>query len=243
MTVQQERQSEIDCVKPGHLRYLLMLPDMKNTLPLVLLTGFEVFGGDSLNPSWLAVQALNGQIIEGHRVLAGQLPVVFETSHKQLKVLLLQHRPALVLCLGLAGGREGLSLERVAINIQDSRIADNSGAQPIDVPITKSGPAAYLSTLPIKAMLRAITAVGLPGEVSQTAGTFVCNHVFYSLMRILKKHRHFLHARGGFMHVPYLPGQGDPNMPLVDIVRGLRAAVACALITQTDVLSGAGSLN
>ncbi len=220
-----------------------MLPDSQNTLPLVLLTGFDAFGGDALNPSWLAAQALDGQIIEGHCVLAAQLPTVFKTSSKQLTALLQQHRPVLVLCLGLAGGRGGLSLERVAINIQDARIADNAGTQPIDLPIIQTGPAAYFSTLPIKAMLQAITLAGLAAEISQTAGTFVCNHVFYSLMHMLKTNRKFRHARGGFMHVPYLPDQGFPNMPIEKIVQGLRAAIACALFTKTDVLLGAGSLN
>jgi len=214
-----------------------------NTQPMVLLTGFEAFGGDSINPSWLAAQALDGEILENHRVVAAQLPCDFAASNKALSALLRQYQPVLVLCLGLAGGRAKLSLERVAINVQDARIADNAGAQPIDLPIAANGPVGYFSTLPIKAMLQALTAAGIPAEVSQTAGTFVCNHVFYALMQALKKQRGNVKARGGFAHLPYLPDQGLPCMPLDQMVHGLRVAIACALTTQTDVLVSAGALN
>lgn len=214
-----------------------------NTVPTVLLTGFDAFGGDAINPSWLVAQALDGQAIEGHKVLAAQLPTEFVASRQQLAALLRLHKPALVVCLGLAGGRAGLSLERIAINVQDARIADNAGAQPIDDPIIKSGPAAYFSTLPIKAMLQALLAADIPSEVSQTAGTFVCNHVFYALMHALKKQRGAAMARGGFVHVPYLPGMGVPCMPLEEMVRGLQTAIACTLVTEQDALLGAGALN
>ena len=221
------------------------MPSQKpnNDLPTVLLTGFDAFGGDAINPSWLVAQALDGETIEGHRVAAAQLPTEFAASCQLLAALLRQHQPALVLCLGLAGGRAGLSLERIAINVQDARIADNAAAQPIDVPIVQRGPAAYFSTLPIKAMLQALTASGIAAEVSQTAGTFVCNHVFYALMHALKKQRGAVKARGGFAHVPYLPGGGLPCMPLDEMVRGVRVAVACALTTDSDSLLGAGALN
>ena len=209
----------------------------------VLLTGFDAFGGEAINPSWLVAQALHGEILQGHLVVAAQLPTEFAASGKRLSALLREHQPALVLCLGLAGGRACLSLERIAINIQDARIADNIGAQPIDVPVVESGPAAYFSTLPIKAMLQALTAANIPVEVSQTAGTFVCNHVFYALMHALKKQRGAVKARGGFVHVPYLPEQGLPCMTLEHMVRGLRAAINCALTTSDDAFLGAGALN
>ena len=214
-----------------------------NKLPTVLLTGFDAFGGDAINPSSMAAQALHEETLEGHRVVTAQLPCEFAASSKALSALLRQHKPALVLCLGLAGGRANLSLERVAINVQDARIADNAGAQPIDSPIAENGPAAYFSTLPIKAMLQALTDAGIPTEVSQTAGTFVCNHVFYALMHALKKQRGRAKARGGFAHVPYLPGQGLPCMPLDEMVRGLRVAITCALITKADAVIGAGALS
>lgn len=224
-------------------------------LPTVLLTGFDAFGGDSINPSWLAVQALQGEVISGHRLIAAQLPTEFAASTLALKRLLRQHHPTLVIAVGQAGGRSALSLERVAINIQDARIADNSGAQPIDLPVDKRGPAAYFSTLPIKAMQQAIEAEGVPAQISQTAGTFVCNHVFYVLMHQLHltakaspknsvpKRSRVQSPRGGFIHVPYLPDQGVPNMALSAMVRGLRAACACALSTRHDISRGAGSLN
>jgi len=214
-----------------------------NVLPTVLITGFDAFGGDAINPSWLVAQALDGETLQGHRVVAELLPTEFAASRQLLTASLRQHKPALVLCLGLAGGRACLSLERIAINVQDARIADNAGAQPMDIRIVQRGPAAFFSTLPIKAMLQALTASGIPAEVSQTAGTFVCNHVFYALMHALKKQRGTVKARGGFAHVPYLPGQGLPCMTLDEMVRGLRAAIECALTTEGDALLGAGALS
>lgn len=221
------------------------MPNQKpiNDLPNVLLTGFDAFGDDAINPSWLAAQALDEETIEGHRVVAALLPTEFAASRQQLTALLRQHKPVLVLCLGLAAGRICLSLERIAINVQDARIADNAGAQPIDTPIVQRGPAAYFSTLPIKAMLQALTASGILAEVSQTAGTFVCNHLFYVLMHALKKRRGAIKTRGGFVHLPYLPGQGLPCMPLDGMLRGLRVAITCALTTESDALLGAGALN
>ena len=209
----------------------------------VLLTGFDAFGGESINPSWLVAQALHGEILHEHLVVAAQLPTRFADSRQQLTQLLAKHQPALVLCLGLAGGRPAISLERIAINLQDARIADNSGAQPVDLPVVKSGPAAYFSTLPIKSMLRALTAADIAAVVSQTAGTFVCNHIFYALMHGLKKQRNTSSARGGFIHVPYAPGQGVPCMALEDMICGIRIAIDCALTTRSDASLGAGALN
>ena len=209
----------------------------------VLLTGFDAFGGERLNPSWLAVQALHGRRIAGHRVVAAQLPTVFDGSLHVLRGLLKQHRPALVICVGQAGGRSALSLERVAINVNDARIADNAAAQPIDTPVIASGPAAYFTTLPIKAMLLALQRAGVAAEVSQTAGTFVCNHVFYGLMHLLVTQRGFRRTRGGFIHMPYLPDHGMPSMALGGMVRGLRLAVRCALSTQHDIARGAGTIS
>ncbi|MFC5521041.1 pyroglutamyl-peptidase I [Polaromonas jejuensis] len=218
------------------------------SLHRVLLTGFDAFGEARdapmpLNPSWLAVSALHGQQIADHQIVAAQLPTVFNTSLMELARLLRLHQPALVICLGLAGGRSALSLERVAINLDDARLPDNAGRQPVDTPIVAGGPAAYFSTLPIKAMLQALQAAGLPAEVSQTAGTFVCNHVFYGLMHALATQQGFKHARGGFIHVPYVPGQGEPSLALDDMVRGLRLAVATALATPRDMALGAGAIS
>ena len=207
----------------------------------ILLTGFDAFGGASLNPSWLAARALHGRQVLGHTVVAAQLPTVFDASLKTLNALLKQHRPALVICLGQAGGRSALSLERVAINVNDAPMADNAGAQPVDTAVKRGAPAAYFTTLPIKSMLAALQAEGVAAEVSQTAGTFVCNHVFYGLMHTLATRRELKHTRGGFIHVPWLPEQGTPSMPLDEIVRGLRLAVRCAMLVQHDAALGAGT--
>jgi pyroglutamyl-peptidase len=212
-------------------------------LPVVLVTGFDAFGGDTLNPSWLIAQALHGRRIAGHRVVAAQLPTVFGDSLAVLRGLLRTHRPALVLCLGQAGGRGALSLERVAINVNDARIADNAQAQPIDTPVVQDGPDAYFTRLPVKAMLHALQRAGIAAEVSQTAGTFVCNHVFYGLMHELATRRGFKTVRGGFVHVPWLPQQGAPAMTLDDMVRGVSVALRCALGTRADIAQGAGALH
>jgi pyroglutamyl-peptidase len=218
-------------------------PGNVQTPPTVLLTGFDPFGGEALNPSWLAVQALQGRRIVGHRVVAAQLPTVFGTAPRQLQDLLKQHRPALVICVGQAGGRAALSLERVAINLDDARIADNATAQPIDTPVVPGGPAAYFTTLPVKAMRAALQRQGIAAEVSQTAGTFVCNHVFYGLMHALATRRGFRRTRGGFVHVPWLPEQGTPSMALEDMVAGLRLAIRVALRTHEDLKVSAGQIN
>ena len=206
----------------------------------VLLTGFEPFGGESVNPSALAVQQLDGRTIAKHRVVTAVLPCAFGDSLAALRRELRRTQPKLVVCVGQAGGRQAITIERVAINVDDARIPDNVGAQPIDAPIVRSGPAAYFSTLPIKAMVAALTEAGIAGAVSQTAGTFVCNHVFYGLMRSLQRREG---VRGGFVHVPFLPAQAEanqrggevpPSMPLAQIVEGLEVAVRAALTTRKD---------
>ncbi|WP_291010529.1 pyroglutamyl-peptidase I [Hydrogenophaga sp.] len=207
----------------------------------ILLTGFDAFGGASLNPSWLAVQALRGRQIVGHRVVAAQLPTMFGEALSRLEDLIKQHRPALVVCVGQAGGRSAISLERVAINVNDAPLADNAGAQPIDTPVVQGGPLAYFSSLPIKAMLATLQREGIAAEVSQTAGTFVCNHIFYGLMHQLATRRALRHTRGGFVHVPWLPEQGAPSMALDEMVRGLSLALRCALVTELDASLGAGA--
>ncbi|MEO6017946.1 MAG: pyroglutamyl-peptidase I [Polaromonas sp.] len=196
----------------------------------VLLTGFDAFGDQQINPSWLAVQALDGRSIAGHTVVAARLPTVFDASVVEIKRLLRVHKPALVICVGQAGGRDAISIERVAVNIQDASIPDNAGHQPVEKPVVAGGPAAYFSTLPVRAMLHALQGAGIKAEISQTAGTFVCNHVFYSLMHALSSSRKAKATRGGFVHVPFLPEQGTPNMALEDIVAGLYCVVESALV-------------
>lgn len=216
---------------------------MSHETPVVLLTGFAPFGGESCNPSWDSVQVLDGERIEGHRVVARCLPVEFGASLEALRTAIDELKPDLVLCVGQAGGRAQISLERVAINVDDARIPDNAGAQPVDTPVTDEGPAAYFTDLPIKAMLAALRAAGIPAEISQTAGTFVCNHVFYGLMHAL---RNVPGVRGGFIHIPYSPAQaahhpGAPSLPPSVATQALRLAIATALTVKHDVRLAAGA--
>jgi pyroglutamyl-peptidase len=213
-----------------------------NAREVVLLTGFAPFGGESVNPSWQAVRALHGRRINGHRIVARQLPVEFDASLKELRSAIRETKPTLVLCVGQAGGRASISLERVAINVDDARIPDNAGAQPVDCEIVKDGPAAYFTGLPIKVMLMALRDAGIPAEVSQTAGTYVCNHVFYGLMHALRNRR----IRGGFVHIPYSPEQaqrhpGAPALPVETVAHGLRIALQVALEIDVDRKLAAGA--
>ena len=211
--------------------------------PTVLVTGFDAFGGETINASAMALQALHGRQMGSHRLIAARLPTVFGASLQVLRELLASHTPALVICLGQAGGRATLSLERIAINVNDARIADNARAQPVDTPVVEGGPAAYFTGLPVKAMLETLLREGIHAEVSQTAGTFVCNHVFYGLMHELATQRTLRQTRGGFIHMPWLPTQGQPSMRLEEIVRGLELAIQCALATEVDIRSPAGALS
>jgi len=213
------------------------------TTRTVLLTGFQPFGGEQVNPSWQAVSALHGTRIAGHRVVARELPVAFGKSLKALRAALKETQPSLVICVGQAGGRAQLSLERVAINVDDARIPDNAGQQPIDAPVVADGPAAYFSTLPIKAMREALRGAGFPVEVSQTAGTYVCNHVFYGLMHALRRQRA---VRAGFIHIPYSPAQasghaGAASLPVETVTAALRLALKVALKTSLDIRTAAGA--
>ena len=205
----------------------------------ILLTGFEPFGGDALNPSEEIARALHGQVIARHRVVGALLPCVFGAALKELKHLLKLHQPALVVCTGLAGGRAEITPERVAINIDDARIADNAGQQPIDKPVVKGGPAAYWSTLPIKVIVRELRKRGLPAAVSQTAGTFVCNHVFYGLMHELALHHPGV--RGGFIHVPEQGKGGPPSPPIARMTEGIATAIAAAVEYRRDLRASGGA--
>ncbi|MDE1885872.1 MAG: pyroglutamyl-peptidase I [Xanthomonadaceae bacterium] len=216
-----------------------------NRTPKALVTGFDPFGGEPVNPSKQIAQALDGQLIAGHRIVGAILPTEFGASLPALEKLLRKHRPTLVLALGQAGGREGISLERVALNLIDARIPDNAGLQPVDMAVVENAPNAYFSTLPIKAMLAALCAAGIPAALSQTAGTFVCNQVFFGLMRLLARRRG---TRGGFVHVPYLPEQaarhaGAPGMPLETMIAAVRLCLETALATTADEHYAAGSLD
>ncbi|HCW3132757.1 pyroglutamyl-peptidase I [Citrobacter freundii] len=209
----------------------------------VLITGFEPFGGESVNPSWEVVSGLDSAIIGGCRVVARQLPCVFGESLAVLNGAIDALSPSLVLAVGQAGGRTDITVERVAINVDDARIADNQGQQPVDVPVVADGPAAWFSTLPIKAMVMAMRNAGIPASVSQTAGTFVCNHVMYGL---LHKLRDAPAVKGGFIHIPYLPQQaaqhpGAPSMAAETVRRAMEVAIATALQVESDIAVTGGA--
>ncbi len=215
--------------------------------PRLLLTGFDPFDGAVINPSWAAVSAFHHHTVAGHLLCAAQLPTQFGASIDRLRALLVEHQPAMVICVGQAL-RPKVSMERIAINIDDARIPDNAGLSPVDTPVVQGGPAAYFSTLPIKAMYQALCDHHIPVEVSQTAGTFVCNHVFYGLMHMLASTPEWQHIRGGFIHVPALPEQvghkeGAPSMPLNTVMAGLNLAIQCALTTARDAPLSAGALD
>ncbi|SDB89473.1 pyroglutamyl-peptidase I Cysteine peptidase. MEROPS family C15 [Sanguibacter gelidistatuariae] len=232
------------------------------SMSTVLLTGFEPFAGETTNPSWLAVQRAQ-ELWEGPEALdVLELPVEFGRAAEVLNEAIERLRPELVIAVGQAGGRATLALERVAINVDDARIPDNAGASPVDAAIVVGGPAAYFATLPIKAALAALTREGIPAVVSQTAGTFVCNHVFYALMHALagaagdemaagepaegvpgRDHRRG--PRGGFVHVPYAPeqaaGTSHPSMTVETMATGLVSIVRTSLTTTTDMALAAGA--
>ncbi|TVL93397.1 pyroglutamyl-peptidase I [Streptomyces sp. SAJ15] len=209
----------------------------------VLLTGFEPFDGERTNPSWEAVRAATARPLPGVSFAAVELPCVFGAARETLLAAVEAEDPLLVLCVGQAGGRPGITVERVAINLDDARIPDNAGAQPIDLPIVPGGPAAYFAALPVKACVAAVRAVGLPAAVSQTAGTFVCNHVFYGLMHLIATERPAL--RGGFVHVPYAPDQvtdrPEPSLPVAAVAEGLRAITAAAVARSSDIRAVGGA--
>ena len=206
----------------------------------ILVTGFEPFGGESLNPSEEISRQLHGTVIARHQVVGALLPCVFGAAIKELKHLIKLHEPVLVVCLGQAGGRAEITPERVALNVDDARIADNAGQQPVDRPVVKDGPAAYWSTLPIKAIAGALRKRGIPAAISQTAGTFVCNHVFYGLMHELSGQTR---VRGGFIHVPFLPEQTTdrPSLPLAMMAKGIVTALEVSVTRTRDVRQAGGA--
>lgn len=210
-----------------------------------LVTGFDPFGGDAVNPSSLAVSRLKKKIGKV-TVVTAVLPTSYAKSAKVLRKAIDEAKPDIVLCVGQAGGRTELCLERVGINVQDARIPDNDRNQPIDVPVLAEGPAAYFATLPIKACVAEMRKAGLPAAVSNTAGTFVCNHILYSLMDIIVSHP--VRMRGGFLHIPYVPEQaarlgGAPSMAVDDIVRGIEIIVATSAARTADIHTAEGRIS
>lgn len=187
---------------------------------IILITGFDPFDGEKINPSWEAVKLLPEKIgsFSLHKCM---IPTEFHKGVQTVLEAAEKYRPDVILCIGQAGGRSAVTPERIGINLRDARIKDNAGVQPAEERIAPDGPDGYFATVPVKAMAQAITDAGYPGAVSNTAGTFVCNEVLYTLL-----HRFAVTStRVGFIHVPFLPEQGDPSMPLADIVSALSVAI------------------
>lgn len=210
-----------------------------------LVTGFEPFGGDAINPSSLAVSMLS-KSIGNTAVHTAVLPCSFARSTDVLRAAIDEVRPDLVLCVGLAGGRSELCLERVGINVQDARIPDNDASQPIDVPVVQGGPAAHFTTLPIKACVAEMRKAGLPAAVSNTAGTFVCNHILYALMDMAAQAKR--RFRGGFLHVPNVPqmlpaNSTAPSVPVETIVKGIEIIVAVSAGRSADIRTSEGRIS
>ena len=189
----------------------------------IIVTGFDPFGGEKINPSIECVKALPE--IEGVELIRLELPTVFKESAKRLNEVINDVKPDAVLSVGQAGGRAGITMERIAINVDDARIPDNISQQPIDEEIQVEGEAAYFSTLPIKRIVKAIREAGISAEVSNSAGTFVCNHIMYqSLFAATKADKPF---KAGFMHIPFIPEQttDKPSLPLEESTRALQIAI------------------
>ncbi|HJA35714.1 MAG TPA: pyroglutamyl-peptidase I [Firmicutes bacterium] len=209
----------------------------------VLVTGFEPFGGETVNPAQQIVERLPQQVA-GAQVVRRIVPCVFGRSIEAVRQAVEQERPDVVICIGQSGGRDAICPERVAINISDARIPDNAGNQPIDEPIFADGQNAYFSTLPIKAIAAAVRQAGIPCQVSNTAGTYVCNHLMYGLLYHIQ--RSFPGVRGGFIHVPFLPQQveqkpGTPSLPLDDMVQAILIAIETCVNTRQDVHTAEGA--
>lgn len=198
-----------------------------NTL---LLTGFEPFGGEPINPSWEVARALSGQVIGSVRVQSVQLPCVFAQAPQALQAAIAQYSPQAVLCLGQAEGRSDVTPERVAINLMQARIPDNAGAQPQEVPVVPTGPVAYFSALPLARIVQRLRELDIPASISNTAGTFVCNQIFYWLQHTWAKPDRC----SGFVHLPCLPEQvarmshtpAYPSLPLEVQIKAVREIVA-----------------
>lgn len=210
----------------------------------ILVTGFEPFGGERANPSW-DLCALLPAAIGRAKIQTLRVPCEFRRSVETVARAIDRARPAIVLCLGQAGGRSALSFERMAINVDDANMPDNAGAAPVDEPIAANGPAAHFATLPIKAMAAAARAAGIPAEVSNSAGTYVCNHLMYGVLHHVEASG--LAARAGFVHVPYADYQvadkpGVPSMAVATMARGVEAALGAALKRAVDIKVAEGSI-
>lgn len=210
----------------------------------ILVTGFDPFGGDSINPAIEAVKRLPDNIGEAE-IIKMEIPTVFHKSINVIEKAIIEHNPDVILSIGQAGGRADITVERIGINCDDARIADNEGNQMIDEPVYVDGPAAYFVNLPIKAMVAEMQKAGIPASVSNSAGTFVCNHVTYGVRHLIETK--YSGKRSGFIHIPFLPNQvldkkGQPSMALSTIIDGLCAAIKAIAENEEDVKVTGGTI-
>ncbi len=210
----------------------------------ILITAFDAFGGDKINPALEAMKLMREKIV-GATIIKLEIPTVFHESIEKVVDTMLKEKPDVVLSIGQAGGRYEVTPERVAINIDDARIPDNKNNQPIDQTIYDHGAPAYFSTLPVKAMVKSIRDAGIPSSLSNSAGTFVCNHVMYGVLHEIKTRN--LNIRAGFIHVPFTlnqvvqRGTALPSMSLKDIIKGLEAAVEAIVNFDEDIPLAGGT--
>lgn len=210
----------------------------------ILVTGFDPFGGEPINPAIESVKKLP-DTIAGADIIKLEIPTVVHKSLNVIEEAIQKHDPDMILSIGQAGGRSDLTVERVGINVDDCRIKDNEGNQPVDEPVYADGPAAYFVNLPIKAMVEEIRKAGIPASISNSAGTFVCNHVTYGVRYLVDKK--FPGKKSGFIHIPYLPAQvvdkpGQPSMALDVIVEGLIAAIRAMVTSKEDIRITGGAI-
>ncbi|CCN71281.1 Pyrrolidone-carboxylate peptidase [Vibrio nigripulchritudo SFn118] len=213
-----------------------------STIKTVLFTGFEPFNGEVINPAWEAVKRLEGKTLTGGRIVTCSVPVVREKSIQTVIKAIELHQPDIVVTIGQAAGRDSITPERVAINVDDYRIPDNEGNQPIDEPVVEGAESAYFSTLPIKAICQSLKEQGIPANVSNSAGTFVCNHLFYGIQHYLRS----TSIRHGFVHVPLLPEQAKtnelPSMSLDTMVKALMLLAQTCLDHDSDIIVSDGTI-
>jgi pyroglutamyl-peptidase len=193
----------------------------------ILVTGFDPFGGEPINPSWEAVRRLP-DAVKSIEIIKAQIPTSFGRSADVVRAATLEHDPDVVICIGQAGGQLAISAERVASNVSEGRIPDNDGKQPIDTRIRADGPAAYFTSLPVEAMVTAMKKTGIPAVVSNNAGAYVCNHLMYQVLYMID--HEFPGKRGGFVHVPYAPQQvvnkpGEPALGIDEMATALAASI------------------
>lgn len=210
----------------------------------IMITGFDPFGGEPVNPAYEAVKLLPDEI-GGAQIIKLEVPTVFGKAGEVLEANIKAEQPDAVICVGQAGGRSGMTVEKVAINFQDARIPDNDNQQPVDKPIKEDGETAYFATIPVKAMVAKMRENGIPAFISYTAGTYVCNDLMYTLLYLIDKK--YPQMRGGFIHVPYAMEQtidkpiGTASMALPVIAKALEYAVLAVIENQEDISQAMGT--